>query len=393
MAENEWEQRFRWLEQEQRKHRAQVVTLQDRVVHLEGQIRALQEQLRGLSDEMGRWAGVQARVQALEETLQQVRSEFARQHEVLQVQMQERWQALQQELRSHVAQLQGEVNELREALKALSALEHRLARREEAEDQLARRIDRVDAALQELERLLEERTQVMRLLQEHQERGTRRLLEVQNDLTTLRKRLEELAGAQSVLGQSLQKMQARLQELRQLEEERRKEQREFLEKVNREQAERERQWKAWEARFQSLEDMASRLEAQMQAMDAFRRELNRAKDRLEDMLERMERRMHEMAEMQRLAQEQFRQEWVTFKADEQKRWTAFQLTYEEQQQEVLRRLDQHQQTMQQHEDQLTQLQDGLAMVQEQIHKHLTSLAELVHAWVDEYERLFRALQI
>ena len=34
-------------------------------------------------------------------------------------------------------------------------------------------------------------------------------------------------------------------------------------------------------------------------------------------------------EMQRLAEDRFRQEWVTFKADDQKRWTSFTLSQDE----------------------------------------------------------------
>jgi hypothetical protein len=33
--------------------------------------------------------------------------------------------------------------------------------------------------------------------------------------------------------------------------------------------------------------------------------------------------------MQRLAEDRFRQEWVTFKADDQKRWTSFTLSQDE----------------------------------------------------------------
>jgi len=75
--------------------------------------------------------------------------------------------------------------------------------------------------------------------------------------------------------------------------------------------------------------------------------------------------------MQRLAEDRFRQEWLTFKADEQKRWANFQLTYEEQQQDILRRLDTHQNQLTAHEDLLVQIKDDLSMLQEQTQKRRT----------------------
>ena len=43
------------------------------------------------------------------------------------------------------------------------------------------------------------------------------------------------------------------------------------------------------------------------------------------MKQRFDRRLNEITEMQRLVEERFRQEWVSFKADDQKRWTNYTL--------------------------------------------------------------------
>jgi hypothetical protein len=54
---------------------------------------------------------------------------------------------------------------------------------------------------------------------------------------------------------------------------------------------------------------------------------------LDDINIRFDRRINELTEMHRLTEERFRQEWISFKTDDQKRWTNYLLTQEEQQQE------------------------------------------------------------
>jgi YesN/AraC family two-component response regulator len=52
-------------------------------------------------------------------------------------------------------------------------------------------------------------------------------------------------------------------------------------------------------------------------------------DDFERIAERLGRRINEVAEMQRLSEERFRQEWNDWNADDQKRWKQFTLTNDE----------------------------------------------------------------
>ena len=52
-------------------------------------------------------------------------------------------------------------------------------------------------------------------------------------------------------------------------------------------------------------------------------------DDFERIGDRLERRINEVAEMQRLSEERFRQEWNDWSADDQKRWKQFTLSNDE----------------------------------------------------------------
>jgi hypothetical protein len=106
----------------------------------------------------------------------------------------------------------------------------------------------------------------------------------------------------------------------------------------------------------------------------------------DELIQRVERRINEITEIQRLAEERFRQEWVTFKADDQKRWTNYTLTQEEQRNESIRGLEKLAEQVAPLEDSMQELQDSIQQLIEQIEKRLHGLLALAHEWVSEYER-------
>jgi hypothetical protein len=100
----------------------------------------------------------------------------------------------------------------------------------------------------------------------------------------------------------------------------------------------------------------------------------------------VERRINEITEIQRLSEDRFRQEWVTFRADDQKRWTNYTLTQEEHRNEISRQAEKQVERITQLEDALQEEQDLFQQMDEGTGKRLQSLLALVHDWVTAYER-------
>ena len=93
-----------------------------------------------------------------------------------------------------------------------------------------------------------------------------------------------------------------------------------------------------------------------------------------------------MTEIQRLSEERFRQEWVTFKADDQKRWTNYALTQEEQRDEANRQYEKLAERVTQIEDNNLVVQDLLQQMNELTEKRLQVLLATVSEWVSSFER-------
>ena len=113
----------------------------------------------------------------------------------------------------------------------------------------------------------------------------------------------------------------------------------------------------------------------------------RAQEAYVELNQRLERRINEITEMQRLGEERLRQEWVTFKADDQKRWTGYSLSADESMRDL-------QKTVDKYEERITAIDDANQTIQDQLHQttdateqQLQELMNIFHQWLTSYERI------
>jgi hypothetical protein len=111
-----------------------------------------------------------------------------------------------------------------------------------------------------------------------------------------------------------------------------------------------------------------------------------------DLISQVERRINELTEMQRLAEDRFRQEWTTFKADDQKRWTNYLLSHGEQQTETDRRLEQVSESMADFEDNLQEIRDYFSEINELTWRRLQVILEPIRDLTADHERLRGSLR-
>jgi hypothetical protein len=130
------------------------------------------------------------------------------------------------------------------------------------------------------------------------------------------------------------------------------------------------------------------LDAQLQAIEATHRSIRRSQEAFDEITQRFDRRINEITEMQRLTEDRFRQEWVAFKADDQKRWTNYSLVHEEQQREQSRHFERNSERIVVLEDLAQEMQDLIHQIREENQKRLQSLLAMAHEWMEQYDRAF-----
>jgi DNA repair exonuclease SbcCD ATPase subunit len=247
-------------------------------------------------------------------------------------------------------------------------------------------IDELRVKIQDLQRNEEEYSRTYRLIEDGRRQDAKRLVDMQGEVAALRKRADEQRGQTELLSSSFRKIDARLAELTSAEVERRESQVAFLDKQALAQVEYERSWKEWEGRIDAIEGKSGEVERQLATLDETHRSIKRLKDLTEELVQRVERRVSEITEVQRLTEERFRQDWVTFKADDQKRWTNYTLTQDEQRGEILRNFEKLIEQIAQLEDDVQEQKDTIEQMMDLNEKRLQGLLALAHDWVAEYER-------
>lgn len=378
--------RVQWMEDERRKDKDTIAMLESRLVALEGSLLAANQQAKQLSGELTRLATVVTRMDQYDTTLLQLRIENKRQVEELDKEVKKREEEAEKVRRVETKAIDGALAGLRKDIEAIAKLEKAMQARVEEGIQHRRTMDELAQRIETVRHEEEEYTRTYRLLEDGRRQDAKRLTDLQGEVAALRKQTDTLRGQNEVQATGLRKLETRLSELVAVEAERRDAMSTFLDRQALAQVERDRLWKDWQTRFETIEKQAADTETQLVAMDTTHRETKRAQAALEELSQRVERRISEIAEIQRLSEDRFRQEWTTFKADDQKRWTNYTLTQEEQRNEIRRQLDKLSGQLTQLEDGLQETQDLLQQANEMAGKRLQTLLATAHEWVAAYER-------
>jgi chromosome segregation ATPase len=150
---------------------------------------------------------------------------------------------------------------------------------------------------------------------------------------------------------------------------------------------RERTWKDWEEKFNSFQKEAEALDEQIQRMDETLRSAKKAQDTYMDLNAKLERRINEVTEMQRLAEERLRQEWISFKADDQKRWTGYSLSSEESFRDIRKEVGKYDERISSFSEVAQVLQDQIHQTTDVSEKQLQEMMNVVHEWMTSYQRI------
>jgi chromosome segregation ATPase len=278
------------------------------------------------------------------------------------------------------------IADIRKELEAFSGINRSIAARIEEEARLAQLIDELRVKVQDLKRSEEEYTRTYRLIEDGRRQDSKRLVDLQGEVSALRKKTDEHRGQLDVVSSNLRKVEGRITEALAQDTERQEAQDAFIEKQAMQQVEFDRTWKEWQAQIEKINRQASDVEQQFRSLDSTHNEVKRVKGTVEELQSRIERRINEITEVQRLADERFRQEWVTFKADDQKRWTNYTLTQEEQRNELSRNLEQMVDQLMDIKLSQQESRDLIQQMNEENEKRLQSLLAMAHDWVAAYER-------
>jgi len=380
--------RLDWLDGERRKDKLVIQTLEERLAVIESSLPGLLQQVKEISGEVTRLSAMLAKFDQIDASLAQMRVDHARALETVDKSHLERQREMEKARMADQEGLSKLIGEVRRGLDPIPELRKSLQSRMDEDFRLARLIEEANQKILEYRRSDDEYRRAQKLLEENQRQEAKRVTDVQGELAALRKRQDEQRGKIDLASDSARKVELRIGEFQSAESERRQTVAAFIDKQNMAAAERDRIWKDWQARFELIERQGMGLDAQLQAIEATHRSIRRSQEAFDEITQRFDRRINEITEMQRLTEDRFRQEWVAFKADDQKRWTNYALVQEEQQREQNRFFERNNERIVVLEDLTQEMRDTIQLIREENQKRLQSLLAIAHEWVEQYDRVF-----
>jgi hypothetical protein len=380
--------RLDWLDDERRKDKIIIQTLEERLASVEGSMPGLLQQVKETSGEVTRMITMLTKFDQIDATLAQLRIDLGRSVESLEKTRVEREREMEKARLVDQETLSRSIAEVRRGQDVIPDLRKSIQARQEEEFRLARLIEEANQKVVEYRRSDDEYRRAQKLLEEAQRQEAKRITDMAGEVAAVRKRQDEQRGKTDLVSDSVRKMEMRISEFQAAESERRQSMVSFVDKQNMASVERDRIWKDWQTRFELIERQGIGLDAQLQAIEATHRSIRRSQEAFDEITQRFDRRINEITEMQRLTEDRFRQEWVAFKADDQKRWTNYSLVQEEQGREQIRQFERYNERIVLLEDITQEMQDMVHQLREENQKQLQGLLALAHDWVEQYDRAF-----
>ncbi len=380
--------RLEWLDEEHRKTRTSIITLEERLTALEGGIDAVAKQIKPLNKQIADVASTAARLDQFDKIFAKQREDMNKAIEEIEKRHLKRETEVSKRHQEDFKPIRKAIEELKNSIETeFPSIKRDLKARILEENRLNAAIKEMKPPIDDAVRIAQEAIRTQRVFDESRKTEAKRVADLQGEITAVRKRIEETREKTDLTADGFKNIDNRIKELLLSENERKAAQTAFIEGQSVAQVDRERTYKEWKEKFDTVKQQAQTLDTQIIALEETLRTAKRAQETYNELNTKLERRINEMTEMQRLAEDRLRQEWVTFKADDQKRWTGYTLSQDEGTKDV-RRL------VQKLEERISPLGESLQTMQDQLHQttdateqQLQELMNVAHEWLSAYERI------
>lgn len=365
--------RLEKMDSELRSSRTMQATLEGRIAQLETSKGELAGELKKATSELTRLKTMQAKFTQVEKELAQNRVDLRREIDTVEKLRIEREEDQKKNQQAEIAQMTKSMGELKKDHDAILDLKKQMKVRVEEESRLEKLITKASSDVHAALYLDEDFRRAQKIIEETIRQDDKKLADLTLEASNLRKRTDEHKAKLDLSSESITKIENRLNEFQSLENERRQMQTALMEKQALIQVERDRIWKEWQVRFEQIQKNNDTFEIQMQDVEIAKRSLKRSQDSFDEIMQKIDRRINEVTEMQRLGEERFRTEWVTFRAEDQKRWTNYSLTQEEVQREINDELKSMEERLVELEDASQEISDTLKQTFEDYFQRMATL--------------------
>ncbi|HEY5118952.1 MAG TPA: hypothetical protein VII90_05810 [Anaerolineales bacterium] len=380
MAGEDLKNRVDWLDEERRKDKAQLAKLEERLAGMTAASESHGKQLQELGAQLAK-VGARVQLQKVDELLAKNREETGHALEAME---KRRLELEDQVSKSRILEkdrVEKTMGEFKKQMDTLADMREMMEARKSEQARQAVLLQEMRKTLDAIQKRDEERTRIVAAVEEGRRQDIRRMADIQGEHQTIRQKSGEIDSRLDAVETTSTRLDAKLREVTAQELERRNAMAIWQEQQQASATERERQWKIWEK--QSAESIAHMNEflGQIDIYRELERSMGQAIKEFHEISERSEQKLKEMAEIQRIQEDRLRQDWNAFQADDQKRWTAQNLTWEDEWRERDRKFTKATERLARLEEQSEEFADALRSTQEGDRARLETLANTVREWL------------
>jgi chromosome segregation ATPase len=378
--------RLEWLDEQQRQSKSSVGDIVSRLAALETSMNAVNQQFKILSKDLTQVSPVSGRIDQFEGMLTKQRADLTKIIEAVEKAAMKREQDIQKVYQNELEEIRRSIFEVSKSVNT-DDLYKRIKERTHEEQRLTTMVQDMRGIIESTAAQNKDLFQAIKAIEDGRRQDSKRVADLLGEIAAVRKRAEDAREKSSMHADAIRNVEHRIGELLETETNRQEAQTSFLATQSIALVERERTWKEWQVKFDRFVQQAERMDGQITALDDSIRAAKRAQESYTDLNQRLERRIAEVGEMQRLAEDRIRQEWVAFKADEQKRWTGHSLTQDEAMRDFRKALDKFEHRVTALDDVSQTVQDQINQTTESTEAQLQELMNVAHEWLTAYERI------
>ncbi|MEP6985585.1 MAG: hypothetical protein ABI970_08300 [Chloroflexota bacterium] len=351
-----------WLDEERRRDKATIATLEERLAQQQDTVSMLSKRINSMESDQ---TVIRTQITPSgreSDLIEQVRKEVVQLIE--NVESKRLTAEREGERRADLAR-ENAMRPVRELTEKLEKMERQTStlpgyevERERVSDSVASLQQRVD----DLFKKVEEPDRRLAFLEEQRRQDSRRVSEVQSEVPEIQKQVDGVRPKLTLLEDLTLRIERRVQDVQNSERERREQIQQFIDQQTLQIQQRDQQIAELVKRFGEQDSQMQRNIERFETWQEAYRNMKKIIDDFERIGDRLERRINEVAEMQRLSEERFRQEWNDWTADDQKRWKQFTISNDEVWRSHDKEFDRFVAKMTEIEAQFPPLQDSLGRI-------------------------------
>jgi chromosome segregation ATPase len=378
--------RLEFLDKQQRETKDTLAALKERLASYESSVDVVSKQIKTLSKQVAEVQPVANRIDQFETLITKQRTEIVKLIEQADKNHTTAEKEMTKEYRVEFTAIQKTLAQLK-AASDQTEVKKQLKERGDEIKRIQTNVGDFVSKIEDAKRANDDVKHSLLAAEEARKNDLKRVADLQGELTALRKRIDENRDKATIQSDNIRNVENRLKDLLASELERKQAQTAFIEQQSVAQIDRERAWKDWQEKFDSFQEEAKGLDAELQKMEEALRGAKKAQETYVELNTKLERRINEVTEMQRLAEERLRQEWISFKADEQKRWTGYSLSSEESFRDIRKEVGKYETSINTLNEITQVMQDQLHQTTDASEKQLQELMNVVHEWMTSYQRI------